>query len=438
MEIRMSTQNCSAKSPYSRVVFGMPISLLWGYIAMAIFMTGDGIELAHLSRYLFDLGYDEKQVSLVFTLYALTAAVSSWLSGGISEIYGPKKIMLIGAIWWMALHVIFVYFGVAGNNFSWMLVSYMLRGFAYPLFFYGFYVLVVQRTPEHRLASATGWIWSMFTIGYGITASFLSGLLVPEIGFINTLWLSLLFAAVGGAIIFITVKNQSAQDLNSEGVSRKEKLREISRGITLIFEDRSMFFALITRILCNVALFGLPVFMPIYFTRELGFSTKEWATIWGVFFLVQPITNVLWGIIGDRIGWIFQMRWFGFFGCTITTAAFYYLPTLFPGNLALAILCALLLALTLTSFVPMGAIFPMLAPQHKGAAVSVQNLGGGFGNLIGPAVAALMFGLSFEIKHVIITFSLLYFVGGVMTFFIRNPQPKREHEASLNITASES
>lgn len=434
----MSTQNSSAKSQYSRVVFGMPVSLLWGYIAMAIFMTGDGIELAHLSRYLFDLGYDEKQVSLVFTLYALTAAVSSWLSGGISEIYGPKKIMLIGAIWWMALHVIFVYFGVAGNNFSWMLVSYMLRGFAYPLFFYGFYVLVVQRTPEHRLASATGWIWSMFTIGYGITASFLSGLLVPEIGFINTLWLSLLFAAVGGAIIFITVKNQSAQDLNSEGVSRKEKLREISRGITLIFEDRSMFFALITRILCNVALFGLPVFMPIYFTRELGFSTKEWATIWGVFFLVQPITNVLWGIIGDRIGWIFQMRWFGFFGCTITTAAFYYLPTLFPGNLALAILCALLLALTLTSFVPMGAIFPMLAPQHKGAAVSVQNLGGGFGNLIGPAVAALMFGLSFEIKHVIITFSLLYFVGGVMTFFIRNPQPKREHEASLNITASES
>ncbi|NWA63859.1 MFS transporter [Pantoea sp. B9002] len=434
----MRVQSSSTKSQYSRVVFGMPISLLWGYIAMAIFMTGDGIELAHLSRYLYDLGYGEKQVSLVFTVYALTAAVSSWLSGAVSEIYGPKKIMLTGAIWWMVLHAVFVYFGVSENNFTWMLVSYTLRGFAYPLFFYGFYVLVVQRTPEHRLASATGWIWSMFTIGYGITASFLSGLLVPEIGFINTLWLSLLFAGVGGVIILLTVKNQSEYNLNSNGVSRKEKLREISRGITLIFEDRSMFFALITRILCNVALFGLPVFMPIYFTRELGFSTKEWATIWGVFFLVQPITNVLWGIIGDRIGWIFQMRWFGFFGCTITTTAFYYLPSFFPGNLALAIVCALLLALTLTSFVPMGAIFPMLAPQHKGAAVSVQNLGGGFGNLIGPAVAALMFGLSFEIKHVIITFSVLYFAGGVMTFFIRDPQPKIERNAPFKTTASES
>lgn len=104
----------------------------------------------------------------------------------------------------------------------------------------------------------------------------------------------------------------------------------------------------------------------------------------------------------------------------------------------MAIVCALLLALTLISFVPMGAIFPMLAPQHKGAAVSVQNLGGGFGNLIGPAVAALMFGLSFEIKHVIITFSVLYFAGGVMTFFIRDPQPKIERNAQFKTTASES
>lgn len=62
-------------SGQSRVIFGMPISLFWGYVAIAIFMTGDGIELAYLSRYLFDAGYGEKEISLVFTLYALTAAI---------------------------------------------------------------------------------------------------------------------------------------------------------------------------------------------------------------------------------------------------------------------------------------------------------------------------------------------------------------------------
>ena len=422
----MPTLNASAPQQVSRIVFGMPIALIWGYVAMAIFMTGDGIELAYLSRYLVDLGYGEQQVSLVFTLYAFSAAISSWLSGGISEIYGAKKVMLIGVVWWMALHGVFITLGIGANNYNMILLSYSLRGFAYPLFFYGFYVLVVQRTPENRLASATGWIWSMFTIGYGIVASFLSGITVPHFGFITTLWLSLGFAAVGGLITLFMVQNVAS--VSSKVASRAEKLREILRGITLIFEDRSMFLALIIRILCNLSLFGLPVFMPIFFTRELGYSTAQWATIWGVFFLVQPFTNVIWGIVGDRIGWLFQMRWFGFFGCTLTTSAFYFLPSMFPGNMFIAIACALLLALTLTSFVPMGAIFPMLAPQHKGAAVSVQNLGGGFGNLIGPAVAALLFSLSFDIKHVILTYSLLYFLGGVLTFFIRNPQPARHAE----------
>lgn len=416
-------------SGQSRVIFGMPISLFWGYVAIAIFMTGDGIELAYLSRYLFDAGYGEKEISLVFTLYALTAAISSWLSGGISEIYGPKKIMLIGVVSWIVLHTTFVQFGITGNNYLLILLSYSLRGFAYPLFFYGFYVLVVQQTPAHRLASATGWIWSMFTIGYGITASFLSGITVPLYGFINTLWLSLAFAAVGGIIVFFCVKAPAQDTEKPLTLPPRQKFGEISKGITLIFEDVSISLALIMRILCNVTLFGFPIFMPILFTKEAGYTSEQWAWIWGIFFLVQPVTNVLWGIIGDRIGWIYQMRWFGFFGSAITTTAFCFLPLFFPGNMLVATFCALLLALTLTSFVPMGAIFPMLAPKHKGAAVSVQNLGGGLGNLIGPAIATFMFSLSFSMQSVVIAFSLLYFFGGVLTFFIRDPQPaaKEEH-----------
>ncbi|OWY30880.1 MFS transporter [Herbaspirillum robiniae] len=409
-------------APFSPVRLGMPVSLFWGYVAMAIFMTGDGIELAYLSTHLFSTGLSEKQVSLVFTLYALTAALSSWLSGGISEIFGPRKIMLTGAAWWILVHAVFVFFGIRANDYTVILASYCLRGFAYPLFFYGFYVLVVQRTPGHRLASATGWIWSMFTIGYGICASFLAGFAVPRIGFESTLWLSSVFAAVGGAMAVFLIK-EAPPPARLVASRWSEKLQEIARGLTLMIEDRSLFLALIARVLCNVSLFGLPVFMPIYFVKQLGYSTEEWSHIWGVFFLVQPLTNVLWGICGDRVGWLPQMRWVGFFGSALSTLAFYHLPSAFPGNVWIAMGCALLLALTLTSFVPMGAIFPMLAPEHKGAAVSLQNLGGGLGNLIGPAVATLMFSLSLGIGAVILAFSVLYVLGGMLTLFIRNPQP---------------
>ncbi|MBK4583379.1 cytochrome C biogenesis protein CcdA, partial [Enterobacter hormaechei] len=36
---------------------GLPLSLVWGYIAIAVFMTGDGFELAFLSHYIKALGF---------------------------------------------------------------------------------------------------------------------------------------------------------------------------------------------------------------------------------------------------------------------------------------------------------------------------------------------------------------------------------------------
>ena len=415
---------------YSKIVFGMPVALFWGYIAIGIFMTGDGIELAFLSKYIISLGFDVSQSALLFTVYAITAAVSSWLAGGISEIYGPRKTMIVGVVWWVIFHILFVQFGLTVQNYPLMLIFYALRGFAYPLFFYAFYVLVVQKTPGHRLASATGWIWSMFTVGYGIVASFLPSVTIPLMGFIATLWFSLIWVILGGLMAIFCIKDNNSE--HKQNIPAAEKVKEISRGITLIFEDKSIGLSLIIRILCNLALFGFPIFMPLHFTTsDSGFSAEQWMRIWGIFFLVQPVTNVLWGIIGDRIGWLFQMRWVGFFGCTLTTLLFYFTPVYFPGNITIAMCSALLLAFTITSFVPMGAIFPMLAPNHKGAAISVQNLGGGIGNFIGPAIATLLFSASFDIKSVVFVYSFLYFIGGILTWFIRDPQPHSKTE-SLN------
>ena len=56
---------------------GLPLNLLWGYIAIAVFMTGDGFELAFLSHYIKELGFSPAQASFAFTLYGLAAALST-------------------------------------------------------------------------------------------------------------------------------------------------------------------------------------------------------------------------------------------------------------------------------------------------------------------------------------------------------------------------
>ncbi|HFW3151249.1 TPA: MFS transporter, partial [Salmonella enterica subsp. enterica serovar Birkenhead] len=96
----------------TKIFCGMPVNLLWGYIAIAIFMTGDGIELAFLSKYMVEIGFKPDQAAIVFSVYGFTAAVSSWFSGVLAELYGAKKLMITGAVWWLLFQTLFLCFGL--------------------------------------------------------------------------------------------------------------------------------------------------------------------------------------------------------------------------------------------------------------------------------------------------------------------------------------
>lgn len=413
-----------------RHFLGMPLALLGGYIAIVFCMTGDGIEQAFLSKYLVNLGFTLHDSALVFTVYGATAAISSWLSGVLADVFSPRRIMLLGVAWWLVFHVLFLALGLGHSNLPLTLLFYGIRGFAYPMFFYGFFVWVVQKSRPHELASAIGWTWSMFTIGYGIVGSYLPSYTIPVIGYMGTLWMSMAWVLAGGLLIyFFTGGVAAAPKPVQHGAT--SKFQEISKCVTLIFNNRNIALALVTRIICNLSLFGFPVIMPLLYTSpSVGFTVPQWARIWGTFFLVQPVTNVVWGLIGDRIGWMRQMRWVGFVGCGTATLLFYWTPLHFPHNTLAATLAALFFAFTITSFVPMGAIFPMMEPEHKGAAVGVQNLGGGLANFGGPVLAALILPF-WGIGGVVVVYGALYYFAAVLTLFIHVDQPKGASVASL-------
>ena len=332
--------------------------------------------------------------------------------------------MLIGVAWWLVFHVLFLWLGLGHLNLPLMLLFYGIRGFAYPLFFYGFFVWVVQRSRPHELASAIGWTWSMFTIGYGIVGSYLPSFTIQWIGYMGTLWMSMAWVFAGGLLIyFLPVAFRPCTERRHRA-RRDSKFGEIAKCFTLIFNNRNIALALITRIICNLSLFGFPVIMPLLYTSpRVGFSVPEWARIWGMFFLVQPVTNVVVGIdrrphrldAADAVGRLC--------GCGTASLLFYWIPLHFPHNMFAASIAALLFAFTVTAFVPMGAIFPMMEPKHKGAAVSVQNLGGGLANFGGPMLAALILPF-WGFAGVVIVYGALYYIAAILTLFIHVDQPK--------------
>ena len=120
---------------------GLPKSLIWGFLGVLIFMMGDGIEQTWLSKYIESQGLDNE---LLFTVYGIAIAISSWLSGVIAETIGVRKTMWLGFAIYLVGMAGFAGLGMTGLNYPTLLITYAIKGFAYPLFAYTFIVWIRQ------------------------------------------------------------------------------------------------------------------------------------------------------------------------------------------------------------------------------------------------------------------------------------------------------
>ena len=359
---------------------GLPLHLIWGYIAIAVFMTGDGFELAFLSHYIKSLGFTPAEASFAFTLYGLAAALSAWVSGVVAEIITPQKTMLIGFVLWCVFHVLFLVFGLGQANYGLILLFYGIRGLAYPLFLYSFIVVIIHNVRSENSSSALGWYWAMISLRHVKTPGHMHNL------------------------------------------TPREKFAELSRAVTLLYTNRNIFLSSIVRIINTLSLFGFAVIMPMMFVDELGFTTSEWLQVWAAFFFTTIFSNIFWGIVAEKMGWMRVIRWFGCLGMAASSLAFYYMPQYFGHNYWMAMIPAIALGTFVAAFVPMAAVFPALEPKHKGAAISVYNLSAGMSNFLAPAIAVVLLPW-FSTIGVVIAYTALYLLAFVLCAFIRVEQP---------------
>ncbi|MFC3746608.1 MFS transporter [Paenibacillus sp. GCM10012306] len=405
-----------------RSVLGMPSLLFWGLIALAIFMTGDGIEQAFLSKQIVDMGFSSSQSALLFTLYGVAVAASSWLAALFAEIWGPRIVMLTGVAIWVVFHIGFITFGILPENYTMMLIMYGLRGFGYPLFAYSFVVWIAYTTPNKNLPGAMGLFWFAHSLGLGVIGTYLPSFTIPHIGFTGTLWLSTILIVIGGAIgVFFTKGGFDREKADGNNVAETMK-----KGITILFTNSKIAIAFVIRIINQLVVYGFVVAMPIFLTSsQVGFTTSEWLRIWGAMYAVNIIFNLIWGLVANKIAWNKVVMWAGCVWCAVACLLFYYVPIWFGPNFWLMMCVSGFLGIGLAGFVPMSAIFPALDPKNKGAAMSIHNLSAGLSQFIGPVLAGTLFSI-FGILGFIWSLAGLYLLGAVLAFFLK---VEREAEA---------
>lgn len=394
---------------------GLPKPLAWGYLGILIFMMGDGVEQGWLSPYLLEHGMTIQQSASLFTVYGITIAISSWFSGVLAEGYGPRKAMLAGLLLYIIGTVGFVGYGMANLDFTVMLLTYAIRGFGYPLFAYSFLVWITYRTPQDKLGRAVGWFWFVFTGGLNVFGAWYSSWAIGRLGYQNTLWSSIFWVAVGA--LFALVLNRDR--FIPSAATAESKTKELLSGLTIVQKEPKVLIGGIVRIINTTAQFAFPVFLPIYLATH-GFNTVQWLQIWGTIFTSNIIFNLIFGFVGDRMGWRNTIMWFGGVGCGLSTLLFYYSPVWFGGSYTLVLLSGVLWGALLAGYVPLTALVPSLVQEEKGAAMAILNLGAGLPVFVGPAIVGIFIG-SIGSEGVVWILAGLYFISAILTRFITLP-----------------
>lgn len=371
--------------------WGLPKALIYGYLGVLLFMIGDGVESGFIAPYMADHGAgSDVRAGYVITIYGVAVMIASWFSGALSDVWGPRRVMLIGFLIWVVFNILYLVFALGTENYTLMMVFYGIRGFGYPLFAFGFLVWITATAPSARLGAAVGWFYFAFTGGLPTLGSLWSSLTTPVIGQLGTLWSAMVLIVLGGVFVFFGVKERTGYHrLIPTEVSLKQSL---SNSVSVLWTHPRVFVGCIVRIINTAPQFGMLVFLPRIFSEDVGFGESKWLQLLAIIYGTNIVFNLIFGALSDKIGWRTTIATFGGIGCAISVALLYFIPVALGADYYwAAVLVGMLYGATLAGFVPISALIPSMAPTNKGGAMALLNLGAGGATFVGPGIASLFF-----------------------------------------------
>ncbi|WP_265443190.1 MFS transporter [Flexivirga meconopsidis] len=419
---------------------GIPHSLRWGFLGVLVFMTGNGVESNFLTPHLEDaLGSTEATISVIIAFYSASVLVASYLSGALADLIGPRRVMLLGFVVWVLFEVLFL-LSTAAGSLPLAAITYTLRGFGFPLFAFAFLVWVNITTPVERNGTAVGWFYVMFTGGLPTLGSLWAIGAIPAFGGgfggeTAAMWSSIALVVAGFSLAWFGVRNRNG--FKRIAPAGESKAQVLTAGIRLTAHNRKILKGFLVRLINTAPEFGMFIILPAVISDDLGWGQSRWLTMTVCVYAGNILFNAFFGAIGDRFGWRQTVRWLGIVGSSIGLLLWWYVPHLVPAGsdwgFLVAVVAGMVFGILLAGFVPMGAIMPALAPEHKGAAMAMYTTAAGGAYFLGSAVVAIVLNVAKSLgassfvsnSAVVWAFVALYACAFVMVGDLRVPQDEK-------------
>lgn len=401
---------------------GFPTDLAVGFLAVVIFVIGDGIEAVWITSYLStpEVGFSVSQASMIVTSYGVVVAIAAFLSGALCDALGCRKVMAIGLVSFLIFDALFITVAIPSHSLPLLMVIYGLRGFGYPMFAYGFLTWVMMVTPAARQSSASGWFWFAFSLGMQLLGSYLSSFFVPAIGHTATLWAGWALAAVGGGLGMAFLARHPSADLNQG----KSIAASVSSAVTVLWRYPKVSIGGIVKVINLSGQYGMQAFYVVYLHKVFGMPESQAILEFSIFGLVAIIGDVFWGVMGDKIGWRNTIQWAAAPICAASLVYMYLIPIIASPNFFLIALGTAAIGIGLSAFVPTTPLITAHAQGETGNALAILNLGAGLGAFVGPAIVTLLLGdetTASGYLWVAVGLAGLYVIAFALTFALKLP-----------------
>ena len=431
--------NAAISNPHETFLdrIGIPHVLRWGFLGLLVFMTGNGTESNFISPHIESvLGSPEATVATIISLYGVSVLVGSYLAGAFSDLWGPKRVMAAGAAVWIVFEVLFLA-SLAIGSLPLVFLTYFLRGFGYPLFAFSFLVWVNLVSPYERTGKAVGWFYVMFTGGLPTLGSLFAIGMIPAFGGGTAGETAAMVGSIALVVIgfviarFCVSEERGTRRIAPEGETNAQV---ISAGLRLTATQPKILMGFLVRLINTAPQYGMFIILPTVIADDLGWGQTRWLTMTVFVYATNILVNAVFGAVGDRWGWRRTVQWFGVFGSAVGLLLWWYVPQIVPAGSTwgfwVSVAAGCVFGCLLAGFVPMGAIMPALAPDHKGAAMAMYTTAAGGAAFLGAAVVAVMLAVGAGNVGVVWAFVVLYAAAFVMVSFLNVPSDQKSARAA--------
>ncbi|MBJ3300343.1 MFS transporter, partial [Salmonella enterica subsp. enterica serovar Corvallis] len=166
----------------------------------------------------------------------------------------------------------------------------------------------------------------VYNLGFTIIGPVVAASLIPELGHINVMWAGMGVALLGVLFMLVLERNEFILKPRTTPV-----FKELSAGISIMYERPRIGLAVIVKTINGLGTYGFVVVLPL-FLLDKHFTLEEWASIWGITFISNQVFNIIFGWMGDKIGFRRTIQIFGSILTGVATLIVYWVPMIWGHN----------------------------------------------------------------------------------------------------------